>query len=406
MIGIINLKALLIHRFFSPDSPPYAVILKNMAKVFQGMGYSVDVLSSQPSYKPRDFRKHERYKTVISEKYKIFRIPVLKMKINKINKLINYFWFPFAVFFWLLFRGKYTVVTVSTAPPVILSFFVAIVCQLRNSKLIYHCMDIHPEIGRISGEFRNKYIFKLLLWMDNYTCKSAFRVIVLSNDMKKSLVLRGIDLVVGKIDVINNFELPSSKHEKVNKSLLKDPGMYRIVFTGNIGRYQDLDSFILALVGNDRIDNFELVFVGEGEVKKRLEIMAKSLRGIVRFLPHHPIDIAKAIIEDADMAIVSLSEGVIDYAYPSKTMTYLSQGTPILLSVEEKSEISKFVLDNDIGVRVEPSNLREIYKVYKELSSSSYRYPKGRVKGIYFKNFAVENFNSKLVTIIENIDYF
>ena len=52
-----NIKVLLIHRFFYPDSPPYATILDDMRKFLNGEGYIVDVLSAQPSYKILDKEK-------------------------------------------------------------------------------------------------------------------------------------------------------------------------------------------------------------------------------------------------------------------------------------------------------------------------------------------------------------
>ena len=40
----------LIHRYFVPDTPPYAHILKQIADELAGAGYKVTVLSCQPSY--------------------------------------------------------------------------------------------------------------------------------------------------------------------------------------------------------------------------------------------------------------------------------------------------------------------------------------------------------------------
>lgn len=398
------MKALLIHRFYYPDSPPYAVILRNMSEVFQRMGFSVDVLSSKPSYKSQDYNKVEQYHTIESDKLKIFRIPVLKTTIIKLNKVINYFWFPVAVFFWMLFGRSYNVVTVSTSPPVILPFFVALVCRIRGFKLVYHCMDIHPEIGKLSGEFKNKYIYKFLLWMDNFTCKSACKVIVLSQDMKASISKRGMDLG-DKVEIMNNYELPSDVNakEELAPTFMKAKGTHRVVFTGNIGRYQNLYTFVQALLENETIDNFELVFVGEGVVLKQLKLMAKPLGDIVKFIPHQPVQVAKAIIRDSDMAIVSLAEKVVDYAYPSKTMTYLSQGTPILLSVEENSEIAKFVLDNKVGIKVRPSNLKDIYEAYKEICAGSKLFNRERVRKIYKKEFSIQVFNAKLENLLNEL---
>ena len=72
--------------------------------------------------------------------------------------------------------------------------------------------------------------------------------------------------------------------------------------------------------------------------------------------------------------MISLSNDVYKYAYPSKTMAYLRQGKPIVAFVEEESEIAKeiikgkygYVLSNDqdsfsdllVHIKANPDELR------------------------------------------------
>ena len=48
--------------------------------------------------------------------------------------------------------------------------------------------------------------------------------------------------------------------------------------------------------------------------------------------------------DHADLGVVSLRPGVISSAYPSKTMTYLRHGCPILAFVEPESELATMVV--------------------------------------------------------------
>lgn len=249
------MKILLIHRFYYPDSPPYAKILDDMRHLFLNKGNEVNVLSSVPSYKKVDYTKIDKLITKINDNSVVYRMPVLRINSESINKLFNFVWFPIAVFFFLLFSKKYDIVTVSSNPPVILAFFVACATKIRKNKLVYHCMDIHPEIGKISGEFKNKYIFNIFRWMDNFTCEVASSIVVLSNDMRNSLNDRGLNLD-DKISIINNYDL--SDGEKSKDRYFPVDNKKRIVFAGNIGRFQKLEKFIEAIKKHGCLDNVEL----------------------------------------------------------------------------------------------------------------------------------------------------
>ncbi|MCW9026134.1 MAG: hypothetical protein OQJ77_02355, partial [Thiovulaceae bacterium] len=68
------MKILLIHRFYYPDSPPYAKILDDMRSLFLNNGNDVNVLSSVPSYKKVDYSKTDKLITETSDSYVIYRI--------------------------------------------------------------------------------------------------------------------------------------------------------------------------------------------------------------------------------------------------------------------------------------------------------------------------------------------
>jgi hypothetical protein len=51
----------------------------------------------------------------------------------------------------------------------------------------------------------------------------------------------------------------------------------------------------------------------------------------------------------ADLGLVSLMPGVIAYAYPSKTASYLSEGLPVLAAVEPDSALARELVAWGVG---------------------------------------------------------
>ena len=397
-----EMSALLIHRYYSPDSPPYASILKDMRGMLAPHGGCVDILASQPSYKSIDKSKVVAWK-IKDDLGIVYRLPVLKSNNQKINKVFNFFWFPFLSFWVVLFGRKYKVVTVSTAPPVLLAFSVALACKIRRMKLVYHCMDVHPEIGQIAGEFNKEWVFNFLIKLDQFTCRVASSIIVLSGDMKQSLLQRD-DTLQNKIEIINNYNLGGDQLVKQNFFDQND-GKFRIVFAGNIGRFQNLDILVTALSRANNKANMQLVFVGEGVALDQLKNLVQELKleRFVQFIPHQPIGIAKKIIKDSQIAVVSIQEKIIHYAYPSKTMTYLSLGIPILALVERESELAKTIINHNLGFVCSPKDIESLSNVISNLNNEMQSIDKSNIQKYFRDTFSKDEFQSKLLNTIGSI---
>jgi glycosyltransferase involved in cell wall biosynthesis len=355
-------RILLIHRYFWPDTPPYASMLLTIAKQLAADGLDVEILTTQPSYKSGAATPSNISYNKIN-KIRVKRISLFKENGRSIFfKLFNMFYFPLRIFLYILFNPKIDSVMCSTAPPVVTGFSSALAAKIIRAKFIYHCMDIHPEIGRISGEFKNTFIYKVLLKLDNWSIKNATHVIVLSDDMKKTFLNRSKNFLLmnDKIKIINNFSL-SDEYQPNNIELKqkykKNKKKFRILFAGNIGRFQMLESFIDAMDFLKDLPEVELVFLGEGAALSGLKSRARDKLGVsIHFFPHQNINTARKIISGSDLGIVSLLPSIYRYALPSKIMTYLAEGCPLLVTVEVESELVKFINRYNVGVTGLPGN--------------------------------------------------
>jgi glycosyltransferase involved in cell wall biosynthesis len=262
--------------------------------------------------------------------------------------------------------NHYDVIMISTSPPVLGGWFAAIASKLHSSRFIYHCMDIHPEIGRISGEFSNSTIFNWLSKMDSFSCNIANPVVVLSKEMAQSIRDRdGCNNV--KIEVINNFSLPSGEPLLGNIPISLSDDVFTVLFAGNIGRFQDLDTVVSAMEILSDNSNIEFIFMGEGVEKDKLKKRAISTGGNVKFVSQQSIETAKEVMRRVDLGYVGLSKDVVRYAYPSKIMTYLEQGCPVLVAVEKESDLAYDVLSCKYGFTVENGDAKALAYLLLEL---------------------------------------
>jgi len=229
-------------------------------------------------------------------------------------------------------------------------------------------MDVHPEIGRVSGDFSHPVVFRILQRLDRITCSTAAAVVVLSTDMATTLQGRGRDRRLSPL-VINNFELGNGDPTASERNAAPHgDGRLHVVFTGNVGRLQGLGTVIEALnmVQHAKVD---LTVMGEGSAIESLREQAATVAGAqVSFLPHQDVATARALIASADLGLVSLIGGIHRYAYPSKTMTYLAEGCPVLAVVEPDCQLSETLQGLRLGVVAPPGNPSELAAVLDRLA--------------------------------------
>lgn len=348
------MRILLVHRYFWPDSPPYASMLRVMARHFAARGHEVTVLTTQPSYTAATARmKMPRRET--REGYRVLRRPMLpESKRNWLARLLNVALFQWHVFWHVLLRRRrYELVTATTMPPVVVAAAAGLATRLRGGHFLYHCMDLYPEIARLSGRLPmgRGPIPAALGWLDRRNCRRAARVVVLSDDMRDTLRARGLD--TAHVRVINNFALEPDEGARLMQpppEALKPDGEVRILFAGNVGRFQGLETAVDALHELRDRPEIQLHVVGDGVARAALERRAGALLGhTIHFQGFRPLPEAIAFMDDADLGLVSLQPGVIRSAFPSKTMTYLAAGLPLLVMVEEDSALARLVREEGVG---------------------------------------------------------
>lgn len=365
-------RVLLIHRYFWPDIAPYASLLRMIGERLADKGFAVDVLTSQPGY--RGVVKDRFPKREISDGLTIYRVALLdESKPYGWRRVVNSILLAFRVLIRVLI-GRYDYVVASTAPPLFLSGAASVGSKLTGARFIYHVMDIHPEIAETVGELRGKILRKIMRFLDKIICKSAFKIVVLSEEMRKVMVQGYRGLEPRSVTVLNNPRLPaySSELEESDINVLKEfqnRAGIKLVFAGNIGRFQSLDSLIEAMALIPASKNISLYIFGSGKEKERLMAKARTLApGKISFSGHVSVLAIERVLETATVGIVSIASKVDRYAFPSKVMNYLGMGCPILAIGDMDSTVLAFVRNNKLGWTARQGDVDSIVNAINEVT--------------------------------------
>lgn len=381
------MRVLVVHRYYFPEQVPCANIMRAIATRLSKDGHQVDVLSAKPS-RVIDKTPDNEIKIDAGDGVRVCRLS-LPSEVNRpVWRIVNAIYLGLTLLFKTIFI-RYDVIISTSIPPVLGGFFSSLAAKLTRVRFIYYCMDLHPEIGRVSGDFSNPFLYRLLLRIDDWNCRQASSVLVHSEDMRNTLRARprGGEY---NIELFNNFALPAEQDPSIDSDWHLDSLTNRLtlIYAGNMGRFQGLETLLEAMGRIAHRKDIELIMMGEGVAKPGLIILQKKLTANVRFYDYQPVEVAKEAIQSADIGVVMLIPDMYKYAYPSKTMAYLEQGCPIIAVIEEESELAKTMQSEGYGFSVPIGNAEALAKLLLQLADDiSWKQPMSQAALAAFEKY-------------------
>lgn len=348
---------LFLCQYFYPEYISSATLPYDTAIALVNAGFSVSVLCGYP----KEYNESEDAPLKeVHNRINIRRLNYIQLKRCSFwGRIINYFSFTIAVLLNFLSLKRYKSIIVYSNPPV-LPFVAALANVIYKTKIIFVCYDVYPEIAFITNSISsNSLIGKAMQLLNKFIFKHVSNVVALSNEMKEYLLNNRKKIFSGQIIVIPNWyengivnDLKQSQLDNIFADLI--PGKNLIVsYLGNLGVCQDLDTILNAIRITNNINDIKFLFSGHGNKMDQLKEIVKKEKldnvKIYNFL--HGKDFQDAL-NISDIFIVSLAEGLTGLAVPSKTYSYMMAGKPILAIMDNYSDISKDLIDNDAGCHI------------------------------------------------------
>lgn len=266
-----------------------------------------------------------------------------------------------AVFFMLwtfisLVRAKPANVYVSTNPPVVAPFIVAVYCRLFGASYVYHLQDIHPEATNIVVPV-NGMLFRLLIAVDNFTLRHANAIITLSEDMKEYIQKRS-----NTKSLIHLLDNPSFAVTPVDM----DKRTKDIVFCGNAGRLQRIPLLIAAIQDYLQQDGtLRFTFAGGGLLAPDVQALANAYEQVA-YLGFIPATEAAELVNQHRWALLPIDDEVTKYAFPSKSSGYALSGAGVLAVCGKDTSVARWVEQLNMGI-VCPADHNALVKCFFSL---------------------------------------
>ena len=349
----------IINRSFWPVYPVIGEALLRLAENISHLKKVAIVIQDHDNIR-NHLKKNKRGLGIKFFSGKAFSNSSSRLIIRILDAIFFTFWIIYCI---LITRPKN--IYISTDPPVIVPFIVAVLSKIMNIKYTYHLQDIHPEATNTIKKL-NLNLLKFLKKIDNFSIRNANSLITLNEEMKEVIINRSN--TKNKISIIQN---PSIILNSI-KDIKKKRGFS---FTGNLGQPQLVNMLIEAINEYEKKGGvLKFVFAGGGIFSKEILKLSKinslvTYHGIVSAIE------ADKIVSEYEWALLPIEDEITRYAFPSKISSYVCSGAKILSICSQNTSVAKWIKSKKVGITANPNVVEIIeffFKIEKNIVDMSF----------------------------------
>lgn len=348
------LRVVILNQYYMPDVASTGHLLHELATELADLKFQVEVLTSRPSYGPRETWVDCPMRETV-DGVKITRMWTTRFsKDNLLGRAVNYLTFMGQLFLRVLFTSRSDTVYLYTTNPPFLGVVGAFVSMVRRHAYVMLLHDAYPQMAVWVGTIQQGGIAENIWhWVNKISYGRARHSIVLCQKAK-SLVCGTYRVSRDRVHVVPNWadrKALSSKRKHESEFAASHDLLDHFValYSGNLGLYYEFET-LLDAADLLKDEPFRLVFVGAGGKRNWLadQIIRRELSNTL-LLPYQPYDKLADSLAACDASFVTIARGIEGISFPSKLYTSLAVGRPILGLSEDDSELRELIETHRIG---------------------------------------------------------
>jgi colanic acid biosynthesis glycosyl transferase WcaI len=256
------------------------------------------------------------------------------------------------------------------------------VTRLKRSQYVFHVQDLQPDAALGLGLVRPGVFAGFLYRLEAWAYRGASGVSGISRGMMQAFERKGVpakrrwyfpngieleqrDVAAGAVATFRR------QHGVASEALLA-------VYAGNIGKKQGLEILIEAakVLSRLRVGEFEaraevvIMIIGDGAERAALAVAVARVDIMnVKLLPLLSEDDYRVAVAATDVALITQAAGTGQYFFPSKLLTVLAAGRPVVTVADADSELAQAVVAGGFGRNVPPGDGAALAEVLRALAT-------------------------------------
>jgi glycosyltransferase involved in cell wall biosynthesis len=332
-----------VSQYYWPEVFPINMLCEALAE----KGHDVHVLTGMPNYPTGVFETGYGWLGPFLEHrlgVTISRVPLVPRGVGSRFKLVlNYISFFTLSLVAAPFRSPRNpdIVLANQASPLIAVAAALLIAKLRNRPLVIWVQDLWPESLRLAG-ITSPWLYRA---MDAFM-KMVYRRSALVFVQSRAFVAHARRYGVAPERVVYLPNWPDARFRPLARDaasieIAEMPEGFRVVFAGNIGEAQAIETILEAAQLLRRAKNIRIIMIGDGRQRRWLqdEIKRRDLSSVLSYLGFRPFERMPLYYAAADALLVSLRKNsAMADTIPSRLQACMASGRPIIASIDGEAQ--------------------------------------------------------------------
>ena len=387
---------------YAPERTSVAPFTTGLCEHLAAQGHEVTVITAFPYYP--EWRVWDDYRGRLWRSETLNRVRLLRVwhyvprrPSRLFHRLAYDASFSAHAFFRGLWTGKCDLIYCVSPPPLAAVAGYAL-SKLKGVPYVIKLTDLASDAAIATGIVRSPFKIRIARAIERLIYDRAARIVCLCEGFIAKLAERRVPS--NKLHLIPDWADTESVRPLAGVSPFRSSSgvaenKFLVLHTGNMGKKQDLLNIVRAAdLSRGELD-LVWMLVGEGEERQLIENERQS-RALanLKLLPLQPVELLQQVYSAADVLVLNQKASVKEAVIPSKLLTYMAAGRPVLAAVSEESEAARHIRASRCGFIVQPENPKALVEGVSLLRQN----PSLRLElGANGRKYALEHFTKSRV---------
>lgn len=253
-------------------------------------------------------------------------------------------------------------VYISCNEPLLAKAIVGFWCWMTRRRWVFWVQDLYSvamraELTRMLGR-PGALLGRMFEWLERWLVRKADGVVLISHAFEGWLIDHGIH--APNIAVIPNWApLDEIEYFPDDQDWFARVGIPKgapvALYSGTLGRKHDAGKFIV-LAERIRAVDGHIVVISQGPEADELARESETRLDNLHVLPFQPWEELPAILASASVLLAVLHPEAATFSVPSKVLTYLCAGRPIVAAMSATNLAADHIREADAGLVTDPDD--------------------------------------------------